>query len=95
MSKAIIHIEADTALVAVYAPTTGSEAPLQTEISRLIKKLQDLHVRVLGPLRIDADLDLFHFFTVSDCREELAGAYARRLDEIPGTSAFKADIKVL
>jgi hypothetical protein len=56
VSQAAIHVEADTALIAVYATPTGNERPFQREISRLIKALQDLHVQVLEAIHIDAGL---------------------------------------
>ena len=114
VSQAAIHVEADTALIAVYDPTPSSELPLQSEISRLIKALGDLHVQVLEAIHIDAGLwrsylapdeypgqlvdpglDVFGSGTVSDRREDIASAYCRNRDEIPGTAAFKAAIKSL
>ena len=114
VSQAAIHVEADTALIAVYTAPTGNEQPLQREISLLIKALGDLHVQVLEAIHIDADLwrsylatdeypgqlvdpglDLFGSGTVSNRRDDLAAAYARKRDEIPGKAAFKTAIKTL
>lgn len=114
VSQAAIHVEADTALIAVYAPTISSEQPLNGEVSRLIKALGDLHVQVLEAIHIDAGLwrsylapneypgqlvdpglDLFGSGTVSDRREDIASAYGRNRDEIPGRAAIEAAIESL